>query len=54
VYEFTNYSNQWGGQTTDGEELPSGTYYYVLGLNVEDPVFGSNYTGWVYINREKN
>jgi gliding motility-associated-like protein len=54
VYEFTNYSNQWGGQTTDGEELPSGTYYYVLGLNAEDSVFGSNYTGWVYINREKN
>ena len=54
VYEFVNYSNQWGGQTTDGEELPTGTYYYVLGLNVEDPVFGSSYTGWVYINREKN
>ena len=54
VYEFTNYSKQWGGQTTDGEELPTGTYYYVLGLNGEDPVFGSSYTGWVYINREKN
>ena len=54
VYEFVNYSNQWGGQTTDGEELPTGTYYYVLGLNAEDPVFGSSYTGWVYINREKN
>ena len=54
VYEFTNYSNQWGGQTTDAEELPTGTYYYVLGLNGEDPVFGSSYTGWVYINREKN
>jgi gliding motility-associated-like protein len=53
VYEFTNYSNQWGGQTTDGEELPTGTYYYVLVLNGEDPVFGSSYTGWVYINREK-
>lgn len=54
VYEFTNYSNQWGGQTTDGEELPTGTYYYVIGLNGEDPVFGSKYSGWVYINREKN
>jgi gliding motility-associated-like protein len=54
VDEFVNYSNQWGGQPTDGEELPTGTYYYVLGLNAEDPVFGSSYTGWVYINREKN
>jgi gliding motility-associated-like protein len=54
VYEFTNYTNQWVGQTNDGDELPTGTYYYVLGLNGEDPVFGSTYTGWVYINREKN
>lgn len=53
VYEFTNYTNQWGGQTDEGDELPTGTYYYVIGLNGEDPVFGSNYTGWVYINREK-
>ncbi len=54
VYDFVNYTNQWGGQTSDGEELPTGTYYYVLGLTGEDPVFGSSYTGWVYINREKN
>ncbi|WP_055447049.1 gliding motility-associated C-terminal domain-containing protein [Lacinutrix mariniflava] len=47
VYEKTNYLNEWYGQSLDGDELPTGTYYYVM-----------NYQGnktkaaWVYINRE--
>ena len=53
VYDFVNYTNQWGGQTNEGEELPTGTYYYVIQLNGEDALFGSNYNGWVYVNREK-
>ncbi|WP_452222539.1 gliding motility-associated C-terminal domain-containing protein, partial [Lacinutrix chionoecetis] len=49
VYEKTNYTNEWRGQSLDGDELPVGTYYYVM-----------NYQGnktkaaWVYINRESN
>ncbi|AUC82731.1 hypothetical protein CW733_11600 [Lacinutrix sp. Bg11-31] len=47
VYEKTNYLDEWHGQSLDGDELPVGTYYYVM-----------NYQGnktkaaWVYINRE--
>ena len=47
VYEKANYLDEWHGQSLDGDELPTGTYYYVM-----------NYQGnktkaaWVYINRE--
>tara|TARA_A100000171_G_C2140397_1_gene155026 strand:- start:3484 stop:6897 length:3414 start_codon:yes stop_codon:yes gene_type:complete len=54
VYEKTNYINEWQGQTTDSEELPTGTYYYVLDLQGEDPVFGPQASGWIYLNREAN
>ncbi len=54
VFDKTNYINEWEGQTTDSEELPTGTYYYVLDLQGEDPVFGSQASGWIYLNREAN
>jgi len=46
VYDKNNYTNQWGGQSNDGDELPDGTYYYVIERND-----GGNKTGWIYINR---
>jgi gliding motility-associated-like protein len=49
VYKKDNYSNQWYGQSDDGEELPDGTYYYVI-----DRAQGEARTGWIYINRERN
>src|SRR5690606_33690784 len=30
VYEKDNYVNEWRGQSTEGELLPTGTYYYVI------------------------
>lgn len=54
VYQQTNYVNEWQGQTTDNEELPTGTYFYVLDLQGEDAVFGTQATGWIYLNREAN
>lgn len=55
VYEFDNYSNQWFGQTDDGEELPTGTYFYVLTLrNVDSGFETQTPTGWIYINRDQN
>ena len=45
VYDKNNYTNQWGGQSSDGDELPDGTYYYVIERD------GGNKTGWIYINR---
>jgi gliding motility-associated-like protein len=48
AYSKDNYENQWYGQTDDGDELPDGTYYYVIKLTDSDPK-----TGWIYINREQ-
>ena len=46
VYTYNNYTAQWYGQTTNGDQLPDGTYYFLI--NKED---GLSKTGWVYINR---
>ena len=46
VYQLSNYTDQWHGQTHTGEELPDGTYFYVIEKND-----GKNKTGWIYINR---
>ncbi|MBQ0738617.1 gliding motility-associated C-terminal domain-containing protein [Aquimarina celericrescens] len=54
VFERDNYVNSFCGQDINGDELPSGTYYYVLVLEGEDPVFGRIKKSWVYINREAN
>ena len=42
----SNYTNQWHGQSNAGNELPDGTYYYVITRNS-----GESITGWIYINR---
>ncbi len=46
VYEQENYINQWKGQDKSGNDLPVGTYYYIIQLNSQKPV-----TGWIYINK---
>ena len=47
VYAKSNYSKEWGGGDKKGNELPTGTYYYVV--TYEN---GSHKTGWVYLQRE--
>lgn len=54
VYRLDNYVNQWVGQTDDGDKLPTGTYFYVISFAGEDPVYGNQKTGWIYINRDSN
>jgi gliding motility-associated-like protein len=46
VYSFSNYTDQWYGQSNDGKELPTGTYYFVI----ERDSMASE-SGWIYINR---
>ena len=41
-----NYTNEWHGQSISGNELPDGTYYYVITRSS-----GESITGWIYINR---
>jgi len=48
VYSKGNYSNEWYGQSDKGDELPDGTYYYVIEYNNGT----KSKTGWIYINRE--
>ena len=48
IFSKQNYTNEFEGISDDGEELPTGTYYYVVkyqGNQVK--------TAWLYINREK-
>ncbi|HMI08134.1 MAG TPA: gliding motility-associated C-terminal domain-containing protein, partial [Flavobacterium sp.] len=48
VYSQVNYSREWYGQSDKGDELPDGTYFYVIVReNMADK------TGWIYINRVK-
>lgn len=54
VYERQNYVNEWGGQDKNENELPTGTYFFLLNFAGEDPVYGTQHNGWVYINRDAN
>ncbi|MEY4273786.1 MAG: hypothetical protein RL638_734, partial [Bacteroidota bacterium] len=49
VYDVENYKNDWAGKGQNGQDLPDGTYYYVLDFYGKFPTV-SNY---VYINRLK-
>jgi gliding motility-associated-like protein len=46
VYAKANYQNEWYGQSDNGNELPDGTYYYVI-----DFADSNSKTGWIYSNR---
>ena len=49
VYSFSgNYTNEWHGQEDNGNDLPTGTYFY----SIESSNTNTK-TGWVYINREE-
>ena len=52
VFEQSQYVNQWRGQSQGNNELlPTGTYFYVISFTNEDPEYGRQTTGWIYINR---
>src|SRR5690606_21899807 len=46
VYSKTDYTNEWHGQSDSGDELPVGTYYYVIRYQS-----GKEKAAWVYINK---
>ncbi|WP_396147163.1 gliding motility-associated C-terminal domain-containing protein [Flavobacterium sp.] len=46
VYSKSNYTNEWGGKSNDGKELPDGTYYYLI-----ERRSGIYKSGWIYINK---
>lgn len=54
VFDQRNYSNQWRGQSHNGNDLPTGTYFYVIDLKSVDAVYGGRTTGWIYLNQKAN
>ncbi|MBC7524042.1 MAG: gliding motility-associated C-terminal domain-containing protein, partial [Flavobacterium sp.] len=50
AYSKNDYTKEWFGQSDAGEELPDGTYYYVI----EFKSGADTKTGWIYINRQNN
>ena len=49
VYSRSNYIKEWVGQADNGNDLPDGTYYYVIERdNIKTA------TGWIQINRQRN
>ena len=48
VYTRNNYSDEWHGQGNNGDELPTGTYFYMI-----ERENGESKTGWVYLNRQE-
>ena len=47
VFSWGTYTNEWHGQSSGGEDLPDGTYFYVINRKG-----GITTTGWIYINRQ--
>jgi len=54
IYSESNYTDSWCGQDSNQNIVSTGTYYYVIDIAGDDPVFGSVKKGWIYINREIN
>ena len=52
VFEHQHYVNEGRGQRDlSGDLLPTGTYFYVINFTAEDPEYGRQSTGWIYLNR---
>ncbi|OYU84628.1 MAG: hypothetical protein CFE24_05540 [Flavobacterium sp. BFFFF2] len=47
VYSKSNYTDEWGGQTDGGSELPDGTYFFMI-----EQYGGGSKSGWIYISRQ--
>ena len=45
VFDKTNYTNEWYGQSNDGNKLPDGTYFYLITYNTLETV-----NGWIFVN----
>ena len=54
VFAQEPYVNQFCGIDSDGNELSTGTYYYVIRFETADVQYGALKTGWIYINKENN
>ncbi len=53
VFDETNYVDSFCGQDENGDELSTGTYFYVLNLENSDERYDRVIKGWVYVNAEQ-
>ncbi|GAA0754433.1 T9SS type B sorting domain-containing protein [Psychroflexus lacisalsi] len=53
VYERTNYRDEFIGQNDEGDDLVTGTYFYTITFDAEDPEYGTVNQGLLYINVEQ-
>lgn len=54
IFDKNNYVNEFVGQNMNGGNLVTGTYFIIVQFDDVDPVYGNQYKGWLYINRENN
>jgi hypothetical protein len=54
VFEKDSYIDTFCGQNMNGDQLTTATYFYVLEMRQEDPVFGKVKKGWIYVNQDNN
>ena len=45
VFDKNNYTNEWYGQSNNGEKLPDGTYFYLITHSNLETI-----NGWIFVN----
>ena len=45
VFDQTNYTNEWRGQSNKGERLPDGTYFYLITYDNLETI-----NGWIFLS----
>lgn len=53
IFERSNYRDEFIGQNDDGDDLITGTYFYSIAFEAEDPEYGLNTEGSIYVNVEE-
>jgi len=53
IYEKDNYRDEFIGDSDNGNSLVTGTYFYDITFETEDPEYGFNTKGDLYINVEQ-
>lgn len=53
IYQRENYRDEFVGQNDDGDDLVTGTYFYVITFESEDSEYGTRKEGSLYINVEQ-
>lgn len=53
IYERANYRDEFVGQNANGDDLVTGTYFYTITFDAEDPEYGTISQGSLYINVEQ-